>query len=220
MGFELVGVRKSFARPGRGPLEVLNLARLAASDGEHVCLVGGSGTGKTTLLNVLAGITLPDSGSVVVKGTDITTLSEGARDRFRARNVGYMFQVFNLLQAYSAIENVLLPLRFAGIGGRAATDRAQSLLDRVGLSAKRLDKPAALSVGEQQRVALARAVACRPALVLADEPTANLDPANAANALALLKEVASESGAGLVVVTHDDRVKAQFSRVETLGGAS
>jgi putative ABC transport system ATP-binding protein len=131
-----------------------------------------------------------------------------------------MFQVFNLLQGYTALENLLLPLHFAGIHGRAARDRASGLLERMGLADKGQHRPAALSVGEQQRVALARAVACRPDLVLADEPTANLDPANAAIALELLKEVARESGAGLLVVTHDDRVRAGFSRIETLSRAA
>jgi ABC-type lipoprotein export system ATPase subunit len=220
MSFELTGIRKSFPRPGGGTHLVLDVPSLSAREGEQLCVVGGSGSGKTTLLNVIAGITTPDSGKVVVKGTELTALGEPARDRYRARQIGYVFQVFNLLQAYSAIENVLLPLHFAGVGRREAGERATKLLDRVGLGAKRQNKPAALSVGEQQRVALARAVACRPALILADEPTANLDPANAVNALALLREVASESGAALLVVTHDDRVKAQFPRVETLGPAA
>lgn len=199
---------------------MLDVASLAARDGEQVCLVGGSGSGKTTLLNVIAGITTPDAGSVVVKGTDVARLRESARDRFRARHVGYMFQVFNLLQGYSALENVLLPLHFAGTGSHAARERAASLLDRVGLGAKRDHRPRALSVGEQQRVALARAVACHPSVLLADEPTANLDPDNAARALSLLREVATEAGSTLLVVTHDDRVKASFSRVEALGGAA
>lgn len=209
-----------FPVAGAGLREVLNIERLAAGDGEHLCLVGGSGSGKTTLLNVVAGILLPDAGKVMVDGTDITTLSEGARDRFRARRIGYVFQVFNLLQAYSAVENLLLPMGFAGVRGAAARKRATDLLDRVGLAGKMHNRPAALSVGEQQRVALARAVACKPALVLADEPTANLDPANAERALALLQEVARESGAGLLVVTHDERVRSRFARVERLESAA
>jgi putative ABC transport system ATP-binding protein len=220
MSFELLGIRKSFVRPGSGRHEVLNVPRLTAGEGEQLCLVGGSGSGKTTLLNVIAGITTPDAGTVIVQGTDIAALSESARDRFRARNVGYVFQVFNLLQGYSALENVVLPMHFAGIGARAAGARARELLERVGLGDKLLNRPAALSVGEQQRVALARALACRPALVLADEPTANLDPANAATALTLLQEVARESGAALLVVTHDDRVKERFARVESLDRAA
>jgi len=220
MSLELAGVRKSFPRPGGGDHLVLDVARLSAADGEQICLVGGSGSGKTTLLNVIAGITVPDAGRVVVRGTDVALLREYARDRFRARNVGYMFQVFNLLQGYSAFENVLLPLHFAGTGSHASRERASSLLDRVGLGSKKHNKPAALSVGEQQRVALARAVACRPSVLLADEPTANLDPANAIRSLDLLREVATESGATLVVVTHDERVNAAFARVEVLGPAA
>src|SRR5256885_430268 len=176
MSFEIQGVRKSFPRPGGGDHLVLDVASLAANDGEQLCLVGGSGSGKTTLLNVIAGITTPDAGSVIVKGTDVARLREAARDRFRARHVGYMFQVFNLLQGYSALENVLLPLHFAGTRGHAARERAAGLLDRVGLGAKRDNRPSALSVGEKQRVALARAVACRPSGPLAHQPTANLQP--------------------------------------------
>jgi ABC-type lipoprotein export system ATPase subunit len=216
MAFALKGVRKTYPKPGGGLHQVLDIPHLAAKDGEHVCLVGGSGSGKTTLLNVIAGITLPDAGTVEIGGTDITSLAEGARDRFRARHVGYMFQVFNLLQGYSALENVVLPMRFAGIGAGAAHKRGTELLERVGIGAKARNRPSALSVGEQQRVALARALACRPSLVLADEPTANLDPDNARNALALLEEIARECGSALLVVTHDDRVKARFTRVETL----
>src|SRR5262245_22474697 len=117
MSFELTGVRKAFPRPGGGLHQVLDVAGMSARDGEHLCVVGGSGSGKTTLLNVIAGITAPDAGKVVVNGTELTALGESARDRFRARQIGYVFQVFNLLQAYSALENVLLPLHFAGVGG-------------------------------------------------------------------------------------------------------
>src|SRR5437867_604648 len=152
MSFELTGVKKSFPRPGGGDHLVLDLASFAAKDGEQLCLAGGSGSGKTTVLNVIAGITVPDSGRVVVKGTDVARLRESARDRFRARHVGYMFQVFNLLQGYSALENVVLPLHFAGEGSHASRERAAALLGRVGLGAKTRHKPGALSVGEQQRV--------------------------------------------------------------------
>jgi len=220
VSLELKGVRKSFSLPGGGDHLVLDVASLAAKDGEQLCLVGGSGSGKTTLLNVIAGITTPDAGAVIVKGTDVAKLPEAARDRFRARHVGYMFQVFNLLQGYTALENVLLPLHFAGVSGHESRERAAALLDRVGLGSKKNNRPRALSVGEQQRVALARAVACRPSVLLADEPTANLDPENAVRALALLRDIATESGSTLVVVTHDDRVKAEFGRVLVLGGAA
>ena len=220
MSFDLLGIRKSFSRPDAGRHDVLNIERLSAADGEQLCLVGGSGSGKTTLLNIIAGITMPDAGKVIVRGTEITALSESQRDRFRARHVGYVFQVFNLLQGYSALENVLLPMHFAGIDRGTSRQRASALLDRVGLGSKTQNRPSALSVGEQQRVALARALACQPALVLADEPTANLDPDNAAGALALLQEVTREFGAGLLVVTHDERVRARFSRVESLDRAA
>ncbi len=220
MAIELTAVRKSYRRPDGSKVVVLDVDQLSVADGEEVCVVGGSGTGKTTLLNVVAGIVIPDSGQVRVCGTDLPTLSEAARDRFRARHVGYLFQVFNLLQALSALENVALPLTFAGVSIAEARRTSRKLLERVGLGSKVDQRPAALSVGEQQRVALARAVACSPKLLLADEPTASLDPANAAGAMALLREVVREHGAALVVVTHDERVRAAFKRVVELRSAA
>ena len=220
MGIERDRLRKSFPRADGTSHLVLDLPRLDVANGEAVCLVGGSGTGKTTLLNVIAGIVLPDEGRVLIDGTDVAALSEAGRDRFRARHVGYVFQVFNLLQGYSAAENVLLPMCFAGLGAQQARARAHELLARVGLGKKAHHRPAALSVGEQQRVALARAVACHPIVLLADEPTANLDPANADNAMLLLREVARENGSILIVVTHDERLRSAFQRVEILRAPS
>ena len=191
---------------------------MAAAKGEHLCIVGGSGSGKTTLLNVIAGITLPDEGKVVVKGTDITALARARagplpRAPRRLRLPGLQ-PAAGLLGARERAPSASLR------GSRAAATRRtarRSLLERVGLGAKRANKPAALSVGEQQRVALARAVACRPSLLLADEPTANLDPANAATRSRSCSEVAAESGAALLVVTHDERIRDQFPRVEVTG---
>jgi putative ABC transport system ATP-binding protein len=217
MGIKIQNVRKTYRGPDGGIVVALRVDSLAVEDGEEVCIVGGSGSGKTTLLNIIAGITPPDAGSVTVDAVEITKLGEAARDKFRARRLGYVFQTFNLLQAFTALENVLLPLKFAGTGASEARARARELLERVGLGSKSDRKPASLSVGEQQRVAVARAVACKPTVILADEPTANLDGKNAEEAMRLLREIASENAAILIVVTHDPRLKAEFKRAETLG---
>jgi ABC-type lipoprotein export system ATPase subunit len=216
----LRNVAKTYRRADGTTTSALDVPSLDVAAGEAVCVVGGSGTGKTTLLNVVAGIVLPDRGTVTVDGEEIPRLSEAKRDAYRARKIGYVFQTFNLLQAYTAEENVLLPPMFAGMKRSEARARAAELLTRVGLGGKRDRRPSEMSVGEQQRVAVARAVACRPKVLLADEPTANLDPKNAREAMALLREVAAESGAVLLVVTHDQRLRAEFARVETLGTAA
>jgi ABC-type lipoprotein export system ATPase subunit len=196
-----------------GTKPVLRIERFDLAAGSQVCLVGGSGSGKTTLLNTVAGIVLPQAGRVLYDGQDITRLSEAARDRFRAAHVGYVFQTFNLLQGLSAVENVSLPASFAGVGHGVARERAVGLLDRVGLAHRRDARPGQMSVGEQQRVAIARAVVNRPTVVLADEPTANLDLTNGDEVLELLKEAASEASSILMLVTHEPRVQQHFERV-------
>jgi ABC-type lipoprotein export system ATPase subunit len=165
------------------------------------------------LLHLVAGILEADGGQIVVNGTDITRLSESARDRWRASTLGYVFQTFNLLQGYSALENVLLGMTF-GVG--ADVGHATALLDRVGLAGRRHYRPAQLSVGQQQRVAVARALANRPRLVLADEPTGNLDPVHGAEALTLIRDVCREHQAALLLVSHDPAVLGAFERVEDL----
>jgi putative ABC transport system ATP-binding protein len=205
----------SFLSPDGESLPVIDLPRLELAGGEQVALHGPSGSGKTTLLHLIAGILEADAGEIRIGGEPMTGRSEVQRDRLRAAAIGYVFQTFNLLQGYTALENVLLAMALAG---RVAEARARALLDRVGL-AQRLDhRPAQLSVGQQQRVAVARALANRPALVLADEPTGNLDPANARGALALIREVCHESGSALLLVSHDRDVLADFARREELGG--
>jgi ABC-type lipoprotein export system ATPase subunit len=212
-------VVKTYRRKDGTRSSALVVPSMTIDAGESLCVVGGSGTGKTTLLNVVAGIVVPDRGDVVVDGETLSRLSEAKRDAFRAKKVGYVFQTFNLLQAYTAEENVLLPLMFAGVSRGKARARAAELLTRVGLGDKRDRRPSEMSVGEQQRTAIARAVACTPKVLLADEPTANLDPKNAAEAMRLLREVATEAWAVLLVVTHDQRLRAEFRRVEVLGAA-
>ena len=210
---DLRGVRKGFAAPDGSRVEVLDIPEFSLAKGEQVALRGASGTGKTTLLHVIAGIVRAEAGSVKVAGADMAGLDEAARDAWRAKHVGYVFQTFNLLQAFSALENVALASMFAG---EAKLGRAKELLARVGME-ERLDYlPRKLSIGQQQRVAVARALVNAPALVLADEPPGNLDRANADTALTLLRETCRESGAALLVVSHDERVVQQFERVVDL----
>ncbi|HUQ69923.1 MAG TPA: ABC transporter ATP-binding protein, partial [Planctomycetaceae bacterium] len=192
----------------------LNIAEFKLGAGEQVALIGESGGGKTTLLNIIAGITSADAGVVKIGGTDISRLPEAARDRFRADRVGYVFQTFHLLPAFTALENVLLGMSFSG--KRADRQRAMKLLERVGLSHRLSHRPSQLSVGEQQRVAVARALANSPQLLLADEPTANVDPANQQAVLELLRDSCREHNVSLLLVTHSPEVSSQFARVERL----
>ena len=211
---EIENLRKAFVPPGASaPVPVVDIAAFRLEAGEQVALSGTSGSGKTTLLNLIAGILPADAGRIQVDGRDMTALGEAGRDRLRASSIGYIFQTFNLLQGFSCLENVLLGMSF-GPGPDPA--HARSLLGRVGL-ADRLDyRPRQLSTGQQQRVAVARAVANRPRLVLADEPTGNLDPANARQALELIRGICTESNAALLLVSHDPAVLGSFGRVVPL----
>ena len=211
---EIKDLRKSFREPDGTPLPILNIKEFRVGAGEQVVLMGRSGCGKTTLLHVIAGISKPDSGSVRIDNCDITRLSEAGRDRFRADKIGYVFQTFNLLPGFTALENVLLGMSFAG--GRPDTARARQLLDRVGLKQRLTHRPGALSVGEQQRVAVARALANRPKLLLADEPTANVDAAHQQQVVDLVRTTCQEEGVSLLIVTHTAEVAEQFGRVERL----
>lgn len=210
----LKDVQKSFTQPDGSPLPILDIADFHVAAGEQMILVGRSGCGKTTLLQIIAGISRPDSGKVRINDWDITLMSEAECDRFRAEHIGYVFQTFNLLRGFTALENVLLAMRFTG--RRVDRARAMQLLDRVGLAHRTTHKPAMLSVGEQQRVAVARALANRPKLLLADEPTANVDSGHQQQILDLLRETCREENVALVLVTHTPEVARQFDRVETL----
>lgn len=193
---------------------MLGIEHYQLSQGEQAALIGSSGCGKTTLLNVISGILLPDTGQVEVSGTDIAQLPEVVRDRFRAEKIGFIFQTFNLLPGFTALENVLLGMTFS----RGRTDRtfAESLLERVGLKDRRHHRPARMSVGEQQRVSVARSLANRPALLLADEPTANVDPANQELILNLIRHTCGEHKVTLLMVTHAVEVAETFDRVDRL----
>jgi len=210
---EIVGLAKSFRSPDGETTPIVDVPFLAVAEGEQVAIRGASGSGKTTLLNLIGGIQQADRGSVRLAGTDLTALSESARDRRRAAAIGYIFQTFNLLQGYTALENVMLGMLFGPGVDRA---RAEALLQRVGLGHRLRYRPSQLSIGQQQRVAVARALANRPKLVLADEPTGNLDQHHAGEALALIREVCRENNAALLLVSHDPQVLASFDRVEDL----
>jgi len=197
------------ASSGGGRQVVVDVPEFRMAAGEQVCLAGRSGSGKTTFLNLIAGILRADSGSIELCGQDLTRLSESARDAFRARHLGYVFQTFNLLDAYSALENVLLGMLFGPGPDRGF---AKALLDELGLGERMHYKPHQLSIGQRQRVALARALANKPDLVLADEPTGSLDPTRADEALELMRRACAEHGAGLLLVSHDRKVIGGFER--------
>jgi ABC-type lipoprotein export system ATPase subunit len=203
-------VKKTFHEPGGGRLPILDIEEFRVDAGEQAVLLGRSGCGKTTLLHVIAGISTPDSGEIRVDGRDITQLDEAGRDRLRAETIGYVFQSFNLLSGFTALENVLLGLAFGQ--GRHDAARARDLLGRVGLSHRHRHKPAELSVGEQQRVAVARALANRPRLLLADEPTASVDSRHQQTVIDLIRQTCEEEGVALLLVTHAPDVAAQFER--------
>ncbi len=211
---ELTDVRKSFSQPDGSQLPILEIGHFHVGADEQMVLVGRSGSGKTTLLHVIAGISRPDSGRVRVDDWETTLFSEAECDRFRAERIGYVFQTFNLLPGFSALENVLLAMRFAR--GRPDKARARQLLERVGLGHRITHKPAMLSVGEQQRVAVARALANRPKLLLADEPTANVDSGSQQQVLDLIRETSHEEQVALVLVTHSPEVAGQFKRIDRL----
>ncbi len=210
---EIEGLRKGWTTPDGGREEVVDVERFALGAGEQVALRGESGSGKTTLLHMIAGILRPDAGRVRIGGVEMTALDEAGRDRLRAETIGYVFQTFQLLGGYTALENVELGMLF---GAGVDPGRARELLRRVGLAERLHHRPGALSVGQQQRVALARALANRPRLVLADEPTGNLDRSRAQSALELVREICREHGAALLLVSHDPLVLGSFERVVEL----
>ncbi len=213
MSLRLENVTKSFREPGGTRLPILDVQHFQLAQGEQVVLLGQSGCGKTTLLNVIAGISTADSGTIEVAGYDVSRLSEPARDRFRAQFVGIVFQTFNLLTGFTALENVMLGMAFSGRSDKA---QARKLLEEFGLGDRLQHRPGQLSVGEQQRVAVARALANRPRLLLADEPTASVDLANQENILKQIRNGCRDQDVSLLLVTHSPEVAGQFDRVENL----
>jgi len=202
----------------RGQLEVLHGLSLSVEQGEMLAIVGASGVGKSTLLHVLGGLDAIDAGTVRIGDASIGQMNDEARVAFRNQNVGFVFQFHHLLPEFSALENVEMPLFIAGTPEPERRARAEALLARVGLSDRADHRPGALSGGEQQRVAVARALVCRPSLLLADEPTGNLDEATAADLHRLLREMHAEHGLTTVIVTHNPALAAACDRTCRLEG--
>ncbi len=209
---DAAGIVKAYRTP-RGVVEVLRGAELQVEVGEMVAIVGASGVGKSTLLHVLGGLDGLDAGTLRIDGADVGAMPDEARVAFRNQRVGFVFQFHHLLPEFSALENVEMPLLIGGVGAAARRARATALLDRVGLAGRLDHLPGALSGGEQQRVAIARALASTPALLLADEPTGNLDEDTARDIQQLLRDIHREQHLTSVIVTHNPAMAANCDRI-------
>jgi putative ABC transport system ATP-binding protein len=210
-----VGLTRRY-KMGDAFVDALRGVDLTIARGEFVALVGPSGSGKSTVLNLIGGLDRPTSGQVWINGTELSASDERTLTRHRRQHVGFVFQSFNLLPRLTAEENVALPLMFSGVPEKERRTQARVLLERVGLGPRLAHRPTQLSGGEQQRVAIARALVGQPALLLADEPTGNLDTVTGAEIMALLKELNQERGLTLLVVTHDPEVAAFADRIVKL----
>ncbi|MBR1818613.1 MAG: lipoprotein-releasing ABC transporter ATP-binding protein LolD [Neisseriaceae bacterium] len=197
-------------------VEVLKQINLNIHQGESVCIVGASGSGKSTLLHLLGGLDKPSSGEVSLMGQSLSNLTQKQLGDLRNRYLGFVYQFHHLLPEFSAEENVMMPLLIAKKNKDEARKAASEMLEKVGLKNRATHRPGELSGGERQRAAIARALVTRPACILADEPTGNLDRQNAANVLAMMMDLKNELGTALVVVTHDDQATQHFDRVMTM----
>ena len=207
---EIKDLKKHYKSPDKTINQVIDIPEFTMQAGEQIALIGGSGTGKSTFLNLIAGIVKESSGQIIVNREKITGRSEFHRDWIRSRSIGYIFQTFNLLPTFTALENVLVPMMFKFMSNKTF---AKLLLEEVGLGDRMKYKPSQLSIGQQQRVAIARALANRPKLVLADEPTGNLDPANAQKALKVIRDLCERNNAALLLVSHDMAIVDKFDKV-------
>ena len=214
---ELVGIGKTYAKDGPAPVTVLRDLDLRLGRGEVVALVAPSGAGKSTLLHIAGLLDTPDTGRVLLAGRDMTGMGDRARTEARRRELGFVYQFHHLLPEFSAAENIVLPQLANGVAARAARARAADLLERVGLSHRADHRPAQMSGGEQQRVAFCRALANAPALLLADEPTGNLDPETSDRVFAVLMSLVRETGLSALIATHNHALAAQMDRVIRLG---
>jgi putative ABC transport system ATP-binding protein len=213
---ETRGLKKAYGIESEVCVHALRGINLQVRKGELLAIMGPSGSGKSTLLHILGGVETPSSGQVLLEGVDLATLNDDQRTIVRRERMGFIFQSFNLLPAFTAEENVALPLELGGMSSSEARKRAADSLRLVSMLHRRSHVPSAMSGGEQQRVAIARALVIRPALLLADEPTGNLDSANGRQVTALLRRLATQDDQTIVMVTHDAHVAAQADRLVRL----
>jgi lipoprotein-releasing system ATP-binding protein len=212
------GISKTYVGGDGTPLHVLDEAELVVRPGESVAIIGESGSGKSTLLHILGGLDRPSQGEVRIGGRELHALGEDELSRLRNERIGFVFQFHHLLREFTVLENVMMPQLIAGIAPGVAADRSRELLGQVGLGARLEHKPAQLSGGEQQRVAVARALSNRPVVLLADEPSGNLDPSTSERLHDLLFEVCAAHRSAMVLVTHDLQLAGRAGRVLELRG--
>jgi lipoprotein-releasing system ATP-binding protein len=214
---ELKNITRTYEQAGAA-LTVLSSLNLAVKKGEVVALVGQSGSGKTTLLQIAGLLDNPTSGEVIISGEDVSRASDKKRTELRRKNIGFIYQFHHLLPEFSALENVVIPQLIAGVSRKVAEERAKELLSSLGLAERFSHRPARLSGGEQQRVAIARALANSPAIILADEPTGNLDPRTADSVFAMFMDMAKKTGQAALVATHNIELARRMDRIVHLEG--